>query len=207
VFFILLFIFLTTIRGVEPQSCNPAVVSYVVRDEKGSVLNETELQTVYAQLPKKIGNAALAAGQVSLAEDGQSFYWPESVDWSKGKKKSTLEFANAITCTMQLSEVTLIYHDRRMHLIFDLEIDRTQPNRRPVVDSLPFEEGTFVLDWRNWSGGRDRIIPARQWKKVAGTPQPDLRIADKTFKLLQMTKLQEGRVSLVYHSFPFSTVY
>ena len=53
-FTILLFIFLTTIRGVEPQSCNPAVVSYVVRNEKGSVLNETELQALYAQLPKKI---------------------------------------------------------------------------------------------------------------------------------------------------------
>ena len=37
VFTILLLISLTTVRSVEPQSCNPAVVSYVVRDEKGQI--------------------------------------------------------------------------------------------------------------------------------------------------------------------------
>ena len=168
---ILLLVFLTTIRGVEAQSCNPAVVSYVVRDEKGTVLSETELQTIYANLPKTIGDAGLETGQVSLAEDGQSFYWPESVDWSKGKKQPALEFANARTCTMELSEVTLTYHDRRMHLIFNVKIDRTQPNRRPVVDSLPFQEGTFVLDLKSWSGEPEKVIPARHWKKVTGTPK------------------------------------
>ena len=164
---VLLLISLTTARSVEPQSCNPAVVSYVVRDEKGTVLNETELQTIYAQLPKKIGDAWLEAGHVSIAENGENFYWPESVDWSKGRKEPALEFANAATCTMQLSEVTLIYHDRKMHLIFNIEIDRTLPNRRPVVDSVPFQEGTFVLDLKSWAGERDRIIPANHLKKVA----------------------------------------
>lgn len=169
-FTILLLMSLATFRVVEPQSCNPAAVSYVVRDEKGSVLNEAELQTIYAQLPKKIGDAGLEVGEVSVTENGENFYWPESVDWSKGKKEPALEFANAATCTMQLSEVTLIYHERKMHLIFNLEIDRTMPNRRPVVDSLPFQEGTFVLDLKNWAGERDRIIPARYWKRFAGTP-------------------------------------
>jgi hypothetical protein len=156
--------------GAEPQSCNPAVVSYVVRDEKGRVLNEAELQTVYAQLPEKIGNAGLEAGQVSVAENGENFYWPESVNWARGRKEPALEFANAATCTMQLSEVTLVYHDRKMHLIFNIEIDRTMPNRRPVVDSLPFQEGTFALDLKNWAGERDRIIPAHYWKKLAAAP-------------------------------------
>ena len=170
VFTILLLISLTTVRSVESQSCNPAVVSYVVRDEMGGVLNEAELQTIYAQLPKKIGNAGLEAGQVSVAENGENFYWPESVDWSRGRKEPALEFANAATCTMQLSEVTLLYHDRKMHLIFNIEIDRTMPNRRPVVESLPFQEGTFVLDLKNWGGETDRMIPARYWKKLAGAP-------------------------------------
>ena len=170
VFTILLLISLTTVRSVEPQSCNPAVVSYVVRDEKGRVLNETDLQTIYAQLPKKIGDAWLEAGQVSVAENGEDFYWPESGDWSKGRKEPALEFANAATCTMRLSEITLIYRDRKMRLIFNIEIDRTQPNRRPVVDSVPFQEGTFVLDLKNWASERDRIITASHWKKVAETP-------------------------------------
>jgi hypothetical protein len=168
----MLLISLTIAGGAEPQSCNPAVVSYLVRDEKGSVLNEAELQTVYAQLPKKIGDAGLDAGQVSVAENGENFYWPESVNWSRGRKEAALEFANAATCTMQLSEVTLVYHDRKMHLIFNIEIDRTMPNRRPVVDSLPFQDGTFVLDLKNWAGERDRIIPAHHWKKLAAAALP-----------------------------------
>src|SRR5580765_7609778 len=36
---------------------------------------------------------------------------------------------------------------------------------------------------------------------------PALRIADKIFKFLQINELQATRVSLVYHSFPFSAVY
>ena len=169
-FTIMLFISVTIAGGPAPQSCNPAAVSYVVRDEKGSVLNEAELQTIYAQLPEKIGNAGLAAGEVSVAENGENFYWPESVDWPRGRKEPALEFANAATCTMQLSEVTLVYHDRKMHLIFNIEIDRTMPNRRPVVDSLPFQEGTFVLDLKNWTGQRDKIIPAHHWKKLIAAP-------------------------------------
>ena len=36
---------------------------------------------------------------------------------------------------------------------------------------------------------------------------PGLRIADQIFKLLQINKLQARRVSLIYHSFPFFTVF
>ena len=72
-FTIILLISFIIAGGAEPQSCNPAVVGYVVRDEKGRVLNEAELQTIYAQLPEKIGNAGLEAGQVSVAENGRNF--------------------------------------------------------------------------------------------------------------------------------------
>lgn len=34
------------------QHCNPAVVNYILRDENGKVLTETEIKAVYEQLPK-----------------------------------------------------------------------------------------------------------------------------------------------------------
>jgi len=148
------------------QSCNPAVVNYMVRDEKGKVLTGTEIKTVHERLPKTIGDASLGAGEVSFAADRKTFYWPESVDWSTGNKLPTLEFANAATCTMHLTEVTLTYHGKRMRLIFDLDIGRAQLDRRPVIDSLPFQDGSFELDLKGWSGDLDKLIPAKRWHKI-----------------------------------------
>lgn len=41
----------------QAQSCNPAVVHYIVRDEKGVVVKGEELKSVHQQLPETIGNA------------------------------------------------------------------------------------------------------------------------------------------------------
>jgi hypothetical protein len=155
-----------TRNPVYAQYCNPAVVNYILRDENGKVLTETEIKTVYEQLPKAIGDARLYPGQVSFSEDERTFYLPESVDWQKGRKQPSLEFVNAETCTMQLTEVTLIYHGKTMRLIFDINIARSQSDRRLVVDSLPFQEGTFGLDQTSWSGRRDQIVPSERWKRI-----------------------------------------
>ena len=154
--------------SIPAQYCNPAVVSYLVRDETGKLLSETELRTLAEQLPKKIGDASTFVGEVAFAEDGKTFYWPESVDWQKGKKQPSLQFINAGTCVMQLSEVTLTYHGKRMRLLFNIGITRDQHDRRPTVDALPFQEGTFALDLSTWSQDREKLIPANRWKKVAG---------------------------------------
>src|SRR5262249_839750 len=148
------------------QSCNPAVVSYLARDEQGAILSETELKSVYERLPKTIGDASLNTSQVSFKADNETYYWPESADWDKGNKQPALEFATAAACTMHLTEVTLAYHQKRMRLIFDISIDRNQDARRIVVDSLPFQEGTFRLDLNGWSQERDKLIASARWKKV-----------------------------------------
>ena len=149
----------------QAQYCNPAVVSYLVHDESGKLLSETDLKAVQEQLPKSIGDADTFLGEISLAEDGKSFYRPESVNFDKGKKMPALEFINAKTCTMHLSEVTLVYHEKRMRLIFNIDIARNQPNRRPLIDSLVFQEGTFELD-KSQLPEEDELVPSTSWKKV-----------------------------------------
>jgi hypothetical protein len=88
------------------------------------------------------------------------------VDWDKGRKVPVLQFINSETCTLHLSEATLVYHHERMRLIFNLDIERSQPDRRPVVDSPPFQEGTFELDLSGWTPEQDQMIPASMWRKV-----------------------------------------
>ena len=150
---------------IQAQYCSPAVVSYLVHDENGKLLGGPELKAVQEQLPKSIGDADTFLGEISLAEDGKSFYRPESVNFDKGKKMPALEFINAKTCTMHLSEVTLVYHEKRMRLIFNIDIARNQPNRRPVIDSLVFQDGTFELD-RSRLPEEDEMVPSTIWKKV-----------------------------------------
>lgn len=149
---------------VSAQSCNPAVVDYIVRDENGNVLSEAELKTIHQQLPETIGNANTAVAEVSFTGDGQTYYWPESVEWNKGKKFPALEFANAGTCTLEFPQVDLVYHGKKMSLIFNVSIKRHQDDRRPVIDSLPFQDGTFVLDLSGWTRRRDEMIPATLWR-------------------------------------------
>jgi len=156
----------TLASSTRAQSCNPATVSYIVRDENGRVLGEAALKSVYEQLPKRIGETQVEVGETALTDDGKTFYWPESADWPKGRKVAGLEFINSKTCTMHLTEATLTYHNQQMRLFFNLEITRTQADRRPVIDSLPFQEGTFALDLTGWSHDRVLMIPSARWKKV-----------------------------------------
>jgi hypothetical protein len=163
---LLIFVFLVSGSFTHAQSCNPAVVSYIVHDENGKLLNQTELTPVYEQLPKSIGDASTYLGEVSFAEDSKTYYWPESVDWEKGKKVPALQFINNKTCTMHLTEVTLDYHQKKMRLIFNIDIDRSQPDRRPVIDLPPFQEGTFELDLSSMPREEDQMIPSTKWKKI-----------------------------------------
>ena len=165
---ILLGLLFLPLMSVSAQSCNPAVVDYIVRDEQGKVLSGEELKTIHQQLPETIGNADIAVGEVSFTSDGVTYYWPESVDWDKGRKVSTLEFANAGTCTLNLPRVDLSYHGMKMTMIFEISIERYQDDRRAVIDSLPFQNGTFILDLSGWSHSRDKMIPPTRWKKPKG---------------------------------------
>ena len=157
--------------SVQAQSCNPAVVSYIMRDEKGVVLKGEELKSVHQQLPETVGNAQTSVGEVSFGSDGVTFYWPESVEYPKGKKVPALEFANARTCTLNLGQVDLSYRGKQMHLLFNIEIARFQDDRRPVIDSLPFKEGSYHLDLTGWPHSSEKLIPATRWKKVRDKKQ------------------------------------
>ena len=149
------------------QSCNPASVYYIVRDEKGAVLSTQELQTIVDQLPKEIGDATVGILEVSFAPDKQTFYWPESVDFDKGTKVPALGLSNAATCTLHLTEVELKYKGRTMRVIFNIDIARYQKDRRQAIDSLKFQNGVFRLDLTKWPHHEEKLIPASYWKRVS----------------------------------------
>src|SRR5438093_1525700 len=125
-------------RVASGQYCNPVAVNYIVRDETGRVLTTDELKSLAELLPKQVGDATTSVVETSFAPDNKTYYWSESVDWAKGTKVPSLMFSNAAICAMHFSEITLNYKKRKMRLIFGIDLPRYQPDRRPVVDSLPF---------------------------------------------------------------------
>ena len=153
------------------QSCNPAVVSYLLRDENGKVVSPEDVTAIAEQLPQKIGDAGVSTTDVSFKPDKISYYWPEDAESDKGSKVPALLFANAATCTMHLGEVTIAYHGKKMRLVFNIDIDRTQQDRRQVIDSLPFQNGTFKLDLTGWDRANDKLIPAAHWKRLKPTAE------------------------------------
>ena len=164
-FWLLLFITLTIARA-SAQYCNPVSVNYIVRDDTGRVLTTSELTSLAEQLPKQIGDATTSVFDTSFAPDNKTYYWSESVEWAQGNKVPSLMFSNAAICAMHFSEITLSYKNRKMRLIFGIDLPRYQPDRRPVVDSLPFQNGTFRLDLTGWTHEKDRMIPAARWKRI-----------------------------------------
>jgi hypothetical protein len=165
IFWLTLFL-LVVFRPSFAQSCNPASVFYIVRDERGKVVSTADLASIAAQLPKTIGDATTGANEISVKPDQQTYYWHEDADYEKGSKMPALLFANAATCTMHLGEATVSYHGKTMRLIFNIDIDRTQNDRQQVIDSLRMQNGTFRLDLKGWTRERDKVIPARYWKSV-----------------------------------------
>lgn len=171
------------LTSVSAQYCNPAAVRYIVRDEQGAVLSTEELKTIHQKLPEKIENADTVVDEVSFKSDEVSYYRRESVDWDKGKKVPALEFVNAGTCTLNLPKVELEYHGKKMTLIFNINIELRQDNRRLVIDSLPFQEGTFVLDPSGLLLDKDKMIPRSFWKQVKSSTRsqfeliPEMRVA------------------------------
>ena len=153
------------------QSCNPAVVSYLVRDDKGKIISEEQLTAITKELPEKIGDAGVSTTSVSFKPDKISYYWPEDADDEKGSKVPALLFANAAECTMHLSEATLTFQGKKMRLVFNIDIDRKQRDRRQVIDSLPFQNGTFKIDLTGWDRSDDKLIPATHWKRIKPTAE------------------------------------
>jgi hypothetical protein len=163
------FFFSTLLRPYAPthaQYCSPAIVCYIVRDESGNLLGEAELKSLREQLPDSINDARVSTSVVSFAEDNETYYWSEDVDWKKGRMVPAMEFSNFGECKMYLTEVTLTYKNKTMRLIFDTEYSRSGGYHRQAIDSLPFQEGTFQLDLRGWPERSDKLVPASRWKKV-----------------------------------------
>jgi hypothetical protein len=165
-FWLLFILTLVVTKSAFGQACNPAAINYIVRDEKGNILTAADLKIMAEQIPKQIGDAATSVAETSLAPGNLTFYWPEEVDWPKGTIVPTLQFANAAACAMRFSEVTLTHNNNKMRLVFDIEILRFQDDRRPLIDGLPFQKGTFKLDLSGWTHERNRLIQANRWKRL-----------------------------------------
>jgi hypothetical protein len=175
------------VAPIEAQRCPYAAAWYVVHSEDGKVLDEADLKTVYEQSPKPVGDddTGVFLGSLLLQADG-TYAHPNFA--KAGSKIPVLDFHGRVNdCFVHLREVTLIYHQRRMQLIFDIDLvpvtfgEADDYRRNPklpnmiVIDGLPFREGTFRLDAARWLAQFTRWAESTQispefWVETPGTP-------------------------------------
>ena len=155
------------------QVCPPVGVLYVVRAEDGTPLTRPELESIAKELPKTIGVASPTTGAATVTissvpanDDGSLRPYPYFGEKAP-KAIPALSLLNHYPCRLRVDAVTLMFHEKTMRLIFDLEFDARGVNIL-VIDSPPFQEGTFVLD----PPSAQTVIPAHQWKKVNDPVRP-----------------------------------
>ena len=140
----------------QAQSCRPAELNYIVRDEKGKMMTEADTQKVFAQMPKP----AQGVHTLDVAADGTLVGYSAR---PAASKIAAIYYVDAKTCQLKIDEFTLKHAGRTMRLIFALDLER----RSYTFDSVPFQTGTYRLDQTNLTDtDNNSIIPATRWKKV-----------------------------------------
>jgi len=167
---LLIFVACVSTGSIYGQECHPAAVNYIVRDEKGKVLGESDLNAVYeriSKLPSEVGSVYV--GTAFLAKDWKTFYSPYSEERKSGEEVPVIAFGHSGPCQLKFADSTLEYHGKKMRLFFDVDIpSKEQPVHDMVVDSLPFQEGTFKLDLSGLKQDDRRVMAASRWKSVSG---------------------------------------
>jgi hypothetical protein len=160
-------------RRAEAQSCRPSQLFYVVRDERGRVMDPAGLQA-----PNFIEDMI---GVVKTARDSTGSMAVE-IGLDKEKTRSLLlqKFGSEkvralyeVRGSCRFSETInfkLTLHQKNMNLIL-----KVRGAGDFLVDSLPFQQGTFQIDLSNPPGRG--FFPATMWRKVsdkaeAPTPIP-----------------------------------
>ena len=120
------------------QSHRPAHVIYLVRDEKGEILDPKKLEAIVA--PK---------GQEMKADTT----FLKNADGTTTDDVKCLESKVDVGGRpVSLSEMTLKLRGQTMRLIFNV----TAREERILIDSLPFQAGTFKLsDKKKWTKVKD----------------------------------------------------
>jgi hypothetical protein len=139
------------------QICGPAEIDYIIRDSTGHVINPATL-TASGFVNEKAEYWKREATKTSFSKSGN------------GKdliEVRSLRYSGRADCKLNLSELTLRLGGKTMHLIFGLSLDsyNDREHSHRVIDSLPFDQGTFKLE-----PTPDANIPASKWKRVSAKP-------------------------------------
>lgn len=142
--------------ALAQPNCGGASLSYILRDERGKPL-DADHEDLW------IGDGW------SVRDDVEWGVLPRSLHAEIGNTKFIEHFEQVFPCYFSKPvKLTLTYHGKSMNLVIHAE---TEKNRSAVVDSLPFQQGTFE---HQMSGPPPAagVYAAAGWKKISDTAQP-----------------------------------
>ncbi|HYW70870.1 MAG TPA: hypothetical protein VE961_07545 [Pyrinomonadaceae bacterium] len=150
-----------TAPSARAQSCRPTMLYYLVRDEKGKPVPPADKNISYQTKAKYTG--WWDEGYEDVLNSAEM---PKDVTGLNGKILK-LYTGDGAACFFQ-KPVTLQIelNGKKMELIFKPLQDLKAKSADYVVDSLPFQEGTFEIDLTFRKQWPPQFYPATGWQKM-----------------------------------------
>lgn len=174
-----LFIFITSISSVSAQYCPSSQLNYIVRNAEGKIINPAKLDAPDF-IEEEVSEIPYAE-----AEKKREGYWAvgEAVKRAREQKQGALDketgslfvlhrysggcnFRNPITYRLTLGKKT-------MNLVFRFAAPKNDYGEIYLVDSLPFDQGTFEIELPEKSD----YYAAALWRKTSDAAEPPAKIA------------------------------
>ncbi len=207
-------IFLTA-GDVAAQRCIGST-RYAVRDEKGKIIAGENLKSLIVKningIPVRLQPTASEIGLFYYEADFvRAYYQDNVVKEFRRETYAVLESSNPLifgvyrpTICGEVGDLTLEYRGREMRLIFDIP----EHNTRYVIDSLPFQAGTFYRTGLGCSGGvappmidnnstGQCLVAADTWKKADENWVRPLRWTDSWARRDRTASCVERKIEVI----------
>jgi hypothetical protein len=147
------------LQTATAQSCGPASVFYVIRDAQGHFMDASTLAPS-SFVKESVEDYGHTTRKIYFSNKGDILPGSDAKDVTP---VTSLTYAGGANCRLKLNELTLKIDGKTMRLIFNLSLNSQSDyaHSRKVIDSLPFQEGTFTLETTS-----ENNIPATAWKQV-----------------------------------------
>lgn len=187
----LLVLILLSASNVSAQPGCYGTTNYLIRDEAGKAMTLKELEKVTVSI-----NGVPMKLRYDISGKEPTFYEYEFVHYYENKiirDTGKIPFKNPLSISIQpygfcgkTGDLTLTYRGKRMRLIFDID-----EARHAMIDSLPFQSGTFYLnsamEWEDMSKDwKRRLVWNDLW--VTGIKQNQNRRCDETITVINKQK-------------------
>lgn len=178
-------------QTARAQSCPGSELIYIVRDEKGAAIDVPRTDLRYQSIVKWKSATGFVSAQMRV---------PKTIT-ALGEKLSALAISGMCSFREEPT-LKLTLNGKSMNLTFHTHPLPGYGSTNYLIDSLPFQQGTFEIDVPNNADFAPQFYAASGWKKVSENadlvPEPSYSfVHGQVIDAITKTPIAGARVSLL----------